>query len=903
MKLMIIKNCQQFLDDTSRLIKKHYKQCRIFTCKSGIEALETAKAYLPDIILIDSSIIDTDITSLVQEIRLLDENVQILILTDWNKSKFIEKTSCYGVHYISKPLVEKELLFKIKASMCCRNAVISEKNVQGNYALQIAERKLVEQALKDSEMKFRTLFESSSDAIMILDSNKFFECNNATLKIFCYSSKEEFINKHPCDLSPPVQPDGVDSFTAANWHIEKALKNGTNYYQWMHKKKDGTVFPSEILLSKFNLKGRDVLQAVVRDITERKKIEGEMRKREQEFKALVENAPDIIARFDKEHKCIYVNPAVEKELGIPQEEIIGNKKNVFGITDDGAVGLRQRDILRDIFTKEKVKNVYTYFMTPKGEKYFYTRVVPEINIDGEVETVLSITRDITDRKLGEEVLRKSKEQYQKLVELLPDAIMVHYNCKIVFANTFAAKLLGVESPDVLIGNSILDFLHRDYWKIAKELNKQVEEEGRVTPLMEQKIISKNREIIDIEVASIPIIYQNRQKVLSVIRDITERKKMEEEIQKTSKLESIGILAGGIAHDFNNILTIILGNISLAQIYANNNEKILNKLEGIEKATMQAKELTQQLHTFAKGGEPVKKTVSLKKLVKEAVLFSLSGSNVRCEFCFHDGLMLAEVDEGQVRQVINNLILNAVQAMPQGGTVRVRLKNEVVEPGKEEILPLNKGKYVQISIEDEGMGIERKHLQKIFDPFFTTKDKGTGLGLATAYSVVKKHGGNITAKSQPGEGSIFQVYLPASSEKNLPVKKKEIVCFGGKGKILVMDDEVSIREIVGEMLSFLKYETDFAQDGQEALDKYMEAKKSGSPFDAVIMDLTIPGGMGGKDAVKKLLEIDPEVKVIVSSGYSHDPVMSYYNEYGFSGVVKKPYKIQELAQVLHKLVQV
>lgn len=385
----------------------------------------------------------------------------------------------------------------------------------------------------------------------------------------------------------------------------------------------------------------------------------------------------------------------------------------------------------------------------------------------------------------------------------------------------------------------------------------------------------------------------------VFQDITDRKKMEEELLKTSKLESVSVLAGGIAHDFNNILTILLGNISLARVLVNSEDKIYQKLMQIENATLQAKDLTMQLLTFAKGGTPLKEIVSIGKIIKESAAFALSGSNVRCEFDIPGDLWLLEIDVGQFTQVINNLVINADQAMSEGGIIKIRAENVTV--AENQVLPIKAGDYVKISIADQGLGIPEENLQKIFDPYFTTKSGGSGLGLATSYSIIMKHGGYITLESKTGAGTTFYIYLPASVHNILSKNEENQPFFSGKGRILVMDDQAEIRRVLGEMLTLLGYEADFAKDGEEAIELYQGANELGYPFDAVIMDLTIPGGMGGKEAVRRLHEHNPNVKVIVSSGYSNDPVMANFSEYGFQDFVSKPYCVEDLSKVLHKVI--
>ena len=384
-----------------------------------------------------------------------------------------------------------------------------------------------------------------------------------------------------------------------------------------------------------------------------------------------------------------------------------------------------------------------------------------------------------------------------------------------------------------------------------------------------------------------------------LQDITELRENELRMQRLDKLESLGVLAGGIAHDFNNILAVILGNLSLATRRPDAGPMTREALAQAEEAGKRARELAQQLVTFAKGGTPVKRTASVAAVVREAAGFYLRGSNVAVELSVAPALWLSELDPAQMSQVLQNLFINAVQAMPHGGTVHVDAENVVLDGSG---APLPRGRYVRIRVRDEGVGIPHENLGRIFDPYFSTKDGGTGLGLAMAHSIVHRHGGHLSVESAPGKGTTFSVWLVASETAVVqPTQAASPRTEMPRSRVLVMDDEPGLRRVVAAILGEQGLAVDTTANGQQAVEAYAAALAEHQPYSVVILDLTVPGGLGGVETLKRLRALDPEVRAIVSTGYSSDPVMADCRAYGFVAAVPKPYTAIELESAVRDVV--
>ena len=518
------------------------------------------------------------------------------------------------------------------------------------------------------------------------------------------------------------------------------------------------------------------------------------------------------------------------------------------------------------------------------------------NTSGHAVRMAGIALDITERiRKTDEILASERELLKVTLNSLGEGVVAtDQQERIILMNESAANLTGY-SPAEAVGKTLQKILYL----IDHQTNKPcVKILAREMP-NSLTLVTRDLKEIPVAISNSPIKAAGRIiGAVTVFQDISVKQKTERELLKAEKIESLGILAGGIAHDFNNILAAILSNIQLAMFKLTKNEDIKPYLLNTIETTRKASDLTKQLLTFSKGGAPVKKNTSLNELIKDTSEFVLRGSKMKAKYLIPDDLCTVNIDEGQISQVIHNLIINAKQAMPLGGIIEIKVENITIK----ENTRFKPGKYLRITIKDQGIGILKEHLPKIFDPFFTTKKDGNGLGLATSYSIISQHNGYIEVESQEGAGTSFFIYLPATNVLVESVEaKKEIAVTGTGSKILIMDDEVAILNAVGEMLKCYGYQVALTTDGAETIAVYKQAKLSGEPFEVVIMDLTVPGGMGGQEASMQLHDFDPQVKVIISSGYANDPVMADYKRYGFVGVVGKPYKIEELNEVLYQVI--
>lgn len=771
---------------------------------------------------------------------------------------------------------------------------------------QIMERKQIEEALLTSEGNLRTqvdylhtLINNLNELFFTYDVNGYVNfVNHRAFEVLGYRP-EEYIGTNVLDAVPEEYRQGIKE------QLKSRLEKGEDAsYDIPFRHKNGSV-------RLMRLNGSPIVEngvvtggmALCVDVTEYCQAEEALRISEEKFATAFRLSPaaiNINSMIDGRY--IDVNDAWLHYSKYSREEVIGKTPKELNIILDPVILQQQKLLLKQ---NGFIRNLEIMYPDKEGQIRLGLCSMATLTINQEL-CILMVASDITERKAIEEDLAREKERLMVTLKSIGDGVVSTDTAgRITLVNEAAEKILA-KKQDELLGKDFsptLQALNPRFSKAKKADNAEFGAVDMGTPKLfydmfvtlngEERCIEANRAIIhDRDGAFAGVVW--------AIRDTTDKQKMEEELLKASKLDSLGVLAGGIAHDFNNLLTVIVGNLALGKMSLQPDDELHELLSEAEKASFQAKGLTQQLLTFARGGAPIRKTAVISDLLHDSARISLSGSNVIGNLQFGDDLWPVYIDAAQISQVFNNLIINAMQAMPEGGRIKISADN--ISVAEKEIAPLPAGKYVQITVEDEGSGIPDEIQARIFDPYFTTKPSGSGLGLATSYSIVRKHDGYITSRSKPGRGTIFYVYLPVSSEGLESDLYPQLIMLNGRGKILIMDDDAQVREVAGHILDSIGYQVHQASDGTGALMLYIQELEKDEKFDAVIIDLTVPGGMGGKETARQILQIDPLAKLIVSSGYSNDPIMANYEQWGFKGIIPKPYGVKELSETIARIVK-
>ncbi len=709
------------------------------------------------------------------------------------------------------------------------------------------------------------------------------------------------LNNQP--LSRSIVEEDQDVFYQCKQHLESGEPHSCELRM---VKENGTVFWANITTAGARQSGSTLeCRVAINDISKRKQTEEALRERESQYHQIVDTAREGIWVMDANERTTFVNNHLVALLGYEPQEMKERPIEYFMYPEDIA-----NHVSRMKEREQGQSDTYERRFRGKDGRTVWTIVSasPLLDEEGAYTGSFAMLTDITARKRAEEQLRQSEQhanETKNLLKLVLDTIPVRLfwkdlNLTYMGCNLLFAQDAGYEVPEELIGLDDYAMGWKEQADAYRRDDREVITSGQPKLHYEEVQTTPDGKQIWLSTSKVPL-RDDEGKIIGILgsyEDITHQKRAEEELIKAQKIESLGVISGGIAHDFNNILMVMLGNISLAKMLLPPTEQAYAYLHLAEEASQKAKDLALQFLTFSQEDKPVKKVLSAANLIKSYGRLALSGAKSICEYNIPNDLWNIEADDAQMGQVLTNLLINADQSMEEGGTIRIDCENAVVREDLK--LPLPNGNYLKIRIQDQGIGIPHEYLDKIFDPYFTTKETGRGLGLTATYSIVKKHKGHIAVESAMGAGTTFTLYLPASLVPVAHPKKEEAEVTYGNGKILVLDDDELLLRVVGTMLEALGYEAEFALDGEECVLKYKEARQAGQPFDAVIMDLIVPGGMGGREAMQRLLEIDPHTKGIVTSGYSNNSILTDFSSYGFSGVIAKPYRFSALSKQLQQI---
>jgi PAS domain S-box-containing protein len=800
--------------------------------------------------------------------------------------------------------------------------------------IDISALKEAEQVIRASEARYRDLFEGAVEGVFQSSpEGRFVSVNPSLARMFGCATPAEFMAWTEAGArSLYVNPSRREEF-----FFELGARDSVTDFQSEVRCRDGSVrWISENVRAVRDAGGRLLhLQGFLTDVTERRRALTAIQASESQYRALFENIPVAIFELDlsglgrilQGWHASGVRDLTAHLAGHPGEygslaagvEVVAVNETAVRLTKAESKTHLQGEIARLFNTQgfgvlhRWLESIWQGHNDGEAEAelgdfvggchHTYLRWwMPRRDEWLRLEHAVVALVDLTELNRAEAALAAEKERLTVTLRAMAEGVVTTDTRGIIqFMNRAAEELTQCDAA-MAIGRPVAEVCvlrgPRSDEAFVLPLTQVLEERALVDLPPETRLVGRKGVTCLVEGCCAPVHDADSQVVgaVLVIRDITVRQRFEQELERASRLESIGILAGGIAHDFNNILTAVMGNITLALLDADGLATVERYLQEAERATLRARDLTQQLLTFAKGGDPVRSAVLLPEIIREVTEFALHGSRVKCVFDLPQGLWPADADQGQLGQVVQNLVINAVQAMPEGGSIRIGAANETV--GFDTKRPFHPGDYVHISVADSGTGVKPEHLGRIFDPYFTTKQHGSGLGLTTVYSIIRKHQGHIEVESELGRGTTFHFWLPALREKAPErVEVPSEVVAPLKGRVLFMDDEEPIVAMASLLLRRLGLEVELARDGAEAVRKFAEAHAARRPFDLVVMDLTVPGGVGGREAIEQLRQIDPNVRAIVSSGYSSDPVLANHRAYGFCGMVAKPYKVEDFARVL------
>ncbi|MEZ7893395.1 MAG: PAS domain S-box protein [Candidatus Wallbacteria bacterium] len=881
-----------------------------------------------DLILLDLSLPDCHgLETLLKVLNFTANEIPIIVLTGNDNDKTgIDSIKLGAQDYLVKGDFDLKILTKSIKYSTERHRLLLELKTSRKKELEI------------SEARYYAIVEDQTELICRISKNGSVNFANEAYCRFFSINKSDIKN---CNFFSFIIERDIDFVKSKLNNLKTDSKILTfehrvlidNHIKWLH-------WTCRTIIDK---KGdHSDMQLIGNDITEQKKAEKALRESEEKYRTMMESISDMVYILGKDriikymnqsminfynadftgqicHKSLYKSDTVCAKC--PLEDVMNGRSVQYETQSDDdsrTYRISSSPIFNDDGTIDKISFITDITEIKKIEEKIKKNL--EIMVEKRTQQIKttneSLVKEIERREKIQEILREREEKYRALAENISDMICeTDLSGRYIYLSPNNKDGLGYDISE-LQGRYFFDFIHpEDIEQCRKEFNRiiKLSDTTKTSKVLSFRYKRKNGTYIWCE--SVGKIYKTadgQHRAVIVTRDITNRKTAEEELLKNSKLESLSVLAGGIAHDFNNFLTGIIGNISMAKINAETDISLLEPLNKAEYITMQAKNLTSQLLAFSKGGLQIKKNIVISDIIKNSVNFTIHGSNVICEFKIAENLNNIEADEGQLNQVITNIIINAVQAMPDGGKILISAENVFIDESGS-LTGCEPGNYVQISIKDNGIGISAENMNKIFDPYFTTKSKGNGLGLASAYSIIKNHSGYLFVNSALDQGTTIKIMLPAASsgisanEKSTIEENKiqpEIINEKNKKRVLIMDDEVEIRNVTGQLLTHMGFDVMLAADGNEAITHYKKVHSTDEAFDVIVVDLTVPGGMGGMETITKIKEFDPKVKAIAASGYFNGGDTTAATEKlnsMFKTYINKPYKIQELIKVINSVI--